>query len=52
MLTEHLRIAQVISIVIIVVSIICIIYRRVRYNPKNSEMFKVIIITNVKEVFM
>ncbi|PTJ95802.1 prolipoprotein diacylglyceryl transferase family protein, partial [Mammaliicoccus sciuri] len=40
MLTEHLRIAQVISIVIIVVSIACIIYRRVRYNPKKFRDVK------------
>lgn len=33
MLTEYLRIAQVISIIIIIISIICIIYRRIKYNP-------------------
>lgn len=39
MLTEHLRIAQVISIVIIIVSIIVILYRRIRYDlPKFREV--------------
>lgn len=39
MLTEYLRIAQVISIVIIVASIIFILYRRIRYDlPKFREV--------------
>lgn len=39
MLTEYLRIAQVISIVIIIVSIIVILYRRIRYDlPKFREV--------------
>nr|WP_286313638.1 prolipoprotein diacylglyceryl transferase [Mammaliicoccus lentus] len=39
MLTEYLRIAQVISIVIIIVSIIFILYRRIRYDlPKFREV--------------
>ncbi|MGK9044874.1 prolipoprotein diacylglyceryl transferase [Mammaliicoccus vitulinus] len=40
MLTENLRIAQVISIVIIVVSIACILYRRIRYNPEKFRDVK------------
>lgn len=39
MLTEYLRIAQVISIVIIIASIIFILYRRIRYDlPKFREV--------------
>ena len=39
MLTEYLRVAQVISIVIIIASIIFILYRRIRYDlPKFREV--------------
>ena len=39
MLTSHIRVAQLVSVILIVVSIILIVYRRVKYHPstfKNS----------------
>ena len=33
MLTSHIRVAQLVSVVLIMISVIFVIYRRVKYQP-------------------
>ena len=38
MLTSHIRVAQLVSVILIVVSIILIVYRRVKYHPSTLKI--------------
>ena len=37
MLTSHIRVAQLVSVILIVISIILIIYRRIKYQPSTFK---------------
>ena len=37
MLTSHIRVAQLVSVVLILISVIFVIYRRVKYQPIKYE---------------
>jgi phosphatidylglycerol:prolipoprotein diacylglycerol transferase len=37
MLTEHIRVAQLMSVILVIIGIAIIIFRRVKYNPMQYK---------------